>query len=148
MMSLLVAHWIADFVCQTDDMAKNKSSSWGWLTWHADVYSCVMGTWAVIFLFPVVTFVQALSFFGLTFVTHFLTDAVTSRITRRLWFFKPFMDWNPPVGDPNHVDSLDCPAQLWYPVPGNSRHYFFVVIGLDQVIHYWTLLWTIRFLSF
>ena len=36
---LLFIHWIADFVFQTDEMAKRKSSSKKWLTLHVLVYS-------------------------------------------------------------------------------------------------------------
>jgi hypothetical protein len=51
--------------------------------------------------------------FGIiTFVTHFITDAITSRISRR----------------------------LYYPV--FHRHWFFAMIGLDQLIHMFTLAWT------
>jgi len=71
---LLLAHWIADFLLQTDKMALNKSRSWGWLTYHVAVYSAVM------------TFATANLTFGVvTFIAHLLTDAVTSRVNAKLW---------------------------------------------------------------
>ena len=78
---LIWMHFIADFVLQTNDMAKNKSKSFKWLSIHVIVYS-------LIFLY-----------FGWQFalincIADFITDAVSSRITSRLykageihWFF-------------------------------------------------------------
>lgn len=57
----------------------------------------------------------------MTFVTHFITDAITSRITSRLWFVHEV---------PNGFYDYDA---------GNKRHWFFVMIGFDQLIHFVTL---------
>jgi len=70
---LLFIHFIGDFVLQSDWMAVSKSSSWKALSVHILVYT--------IFLVP---------FFGIKFavvngVLHFITDAVTSRLTTYLW---------------------------------------------------------------
>lgn len=54
-------------------------------------------------------------FVVVTFITHFITDAITSRITRK----------------------------LYYPV--FHRHWFFAVIGVDQLIHYITLAYTYNY---
>lgn len=116
---LLGAHFLGDFLLQTDWMAVNKSKNPRALGLHCLVYS--------------LCFIPCgLTFFGLTFLTHFVTDAVTSRITSKLWFFKP-------VGE--HYNIGGERYELWIPRGGN-RHYFFVVIGLDQLIHYGTLAWT------
>jgi hypothetical protein len=88
---VLAAHWIADFICQTDKMAINKSTSWKWLSSHVGTYTLLMLPFG-----PVFAIANGL--------THLFVDAVTSRATSYLW----------KKGD---------------------RHNFFVVIGLDQLIH-------------
>lgn len=99
---LVAMHFLADFVLQTDWMAINKSKRWDALAIHAGIY-------AVTFVF------FGVEFMWITFVTHFVTDAITSRITSLLW-------------------------------RKNERHWFFVVIGADQLIHYVTLALTYNLL--
>lgn len=87
---VLVAHWVADFICQTRWMADNKSKSWSALTQHVGVYGVVMLGVAT-FILPSPPLV---AWWAINVVAHFVTDAVTSRITSRLaarrswyWFF-------------------------------------------------------------
>lgn len=92
---LIFIHFVADFFLQSDWMALNKSKSFFALSIHCWVYS-VCFLWA------------GAEFFTWCYVTHAVTDALTSRLTTRLWLAK-------------------------------QRHWFFVVIGADQLIHYVTL---------
>lgn len=115
-LSMLAAHFVGDFVLQSDEMAIGKSKSFHVLTLHCFVYSLCFIFWGW-------------KFFVVTFVTHYITDAVTSRITSRLWFFKPYGESN-----------------MWRYVEGR-RHWFFVMVGLDQLIHFTTLTWTFQLLS-
>lgn len=79
---LLVAHYIGDFILQSDKMAKNKSSSNFYLIEHVLVYGL-----------PLLLGVAAMNFHNLlsplyvllNLVAHFATDWVTSRINKRLW---------------------------------------------------------------
>lgn len=69
---LILVHWIADFIFQTDKMAINKSSNNLWLFKHVALYA--------LFLLP----------FGPLFATvnfgaHFLTDYVSSRVSSFFW---------------------------------------------------------------
>ena len=92
---LIWMHFIADFVFQTDSMAKNKSSSNKWLTLHVSIYTL-----------PFFWFGGA---FAVTNgIAHFITDYFSSRATSYLW-------------------------------QKEQRHWFFVVVGLDQAIHITTL---------
>jgi hypothetical protein len=123
---ILFAHWVSDFVLQTHWMATNKSKNWLALTAHATVYT-VSFCLVVLLLSAFVAmtesgevrhaiFVLAPSAFAvwiaLNGALHFVTDAITSRITSYFWT----------KGD---------------------AHNFFVVIGLDQMIHYFCLFGTL-----
>lgn len=101
-LTLLTLHFIADFIFQSDWMAINKSKKTEVLLAHAGVYSLFFAGFGF-------------KFWIITFLSHMLTDAITSRITSYL-----------------------------YP---RSRHYFFVAIGADQLIHYTTLILTLCYLK-
>ena len=100
--SLLVGHFIGDFLLQSDWMAINKSKRIEALLLHVAVYSLCF-VWL------------GLAFVAATIVTHFAVDFVTSRVNAKLW-------------------------------AANQRHWFFVCIGFDQLLHYTTLAWTYRLL--
>lgn len=69
---LVWIHWLADFVCQTDYMAKGKSKSIKILSYHVWIYS-------VMFL-PF-----GWKMFAVNFVTHWIIDYFSSRATSKLW---------------------------------------------------------------
>lgn len=69
---LLVCHWVADFILQTDKMAVNKSKSNEWLMVH-----CITYTIPFMILSPAFALVNG--------ITHFMIDWCTSRITSKLW---------------------------------------------------------------
>ena len=100
---LLILHFLGDFVLQSDWMAINKSKNWIALGIHCTVYSLVFAPF------------YGLTFAGITFATHFITDALTSRLTSKLF-------------------------------QAGERHWFFVAIGGDQLIHAITLALTLRLL--
>lgn len=75
-------HWLADFVCQSDWMAQNKSKANIPLLVHVCVYGLVLfipSLWLFPFMEMVVTFVI------LNVLLHFSTDFFTSRVTSYLW---------------------------------------------------------------
>jgi hypothetical protein len=104
---LFWVHFLADFVLQSDKMALNKSHSFKWLTAHAVVY----GLPFYVFIGLLVNFRFAVLYAVLNSSLHWIVDAVTSRITAKLWLH-------------------------------HQRHWFFVVIGFDQAIHYTCLILT------
>lgn len=99
---LVWVHFFADFVMQSDWMAKRKSSDNAVLATHVAIYSA--------FLLPF-----GLAFAAVNGVLHFVTDWLTSRATSKLW-------------------------------AANERHWFFVVIGLDQAIHMTCLILTYQWI--
>ena len=76
---LLFFHWIGDFVCQNRYIADNKSKSWYVLTLHVAIYSFVM-SWGTIIALGKVNPIWLI----VNFLAHFVTDAITSRITSHL----------------------------------------------------------------
>lgn len=119
---LWLVHLIADFFLQSDWMALNKSKKLDALLTHTSIY-------ATCFVF------FGLDFVALTFALHTITDAITSRITSKLWFiqFEPM------------VVPMDR-FNLYAYVESGKRHWFFVIIGVDQFIHLVALLYTYQFL--
>lgn len=67
------AHWLGDAVLQTDEQAKNKSSSFIWLSKHIAVYTLVMS----VFFGPVFGLING--------AVHFVVDAISSRISKYYW---------------------------------------------------------------
>lgn len=114
---LLMVHFIADFVLQSDWMAQNKSKSNQALGLHVTVYTATL-------LFGSIPLLFILNHGGgsiigvwvlLNGAAHFATDYITSRVNSRLWTAK-------------------------------EVHWFFVGVGADQLIHYFTLALTMVWL--
>lgn len=105
----LLFHWYADFVCQTDKQAKNKSSNNWQLLAHTSIYGLIMTLVTyflyLIGLFGVQYWYAPLIFGGIQFITHTIIDYITSRINKYLW-------------------------------NNNLIHEFFVSIEFDQFLHY------------
>lgn len=98
---VLGVHWFADFVCQTHWQASNKSSNWLALGRHVFSYTAVLSFgvgYLLVKLVPGTTAIE-LAFFAIwTFVTHGITDAITSRITSSLWKQQRWHDFFVVVG--------------------------------------------------
>lgn len=97
--AVLIAHFVGDFILQTDSMAMNKSTNNRWLLAHIGAYTLMLLVFG-----PVYAATNGL--------IHAAVDYNTSRWTSRLW-------------------------------KSGNRHGFFVVIGLDQLIHALVLVWTL-----
>lgn len=80
LLQLLVLHFFADFIMQTNAQATGKSKRWKPLLTHT-------GSYATIFLFGLLWPLgsSALLFAVITFVAHTATDYVTSRLSRPLF---------------------------------------------------------------
>lgn len=75
LLKIFLAHWVADFVFQTNEMATNKSKSLTWLSIHIAAYTIVM-----LFFFPTMPL-----FVLINGLTHFGIDYFTSKLTSKLW---------------------------------------------------------------
>ena len=130
-LTLLVAHFVGDFILQSDWMAINKSKRWDALSLHVFVYSMCFA-WL------------GLPFVAATVVTHFWTDAITSRITARLWFLPTVKASGAASYVLKSLGGEDKPIyEVWV---NNKRHWFFAMIGLDQLIHFTTLAFSYKLL--
>ena len=113
--SIIILHWFNDFVCQDESWATNKSKSNLALLKHTATYSML---W-----FPLAYFLGWLiiPFIIITFVTHTLTDYITSRL----------------------VSKKFANGELGSSIPNFGA---FTYIGFDQVIHYACLFGTFGYL--
>ena len=104
--TMILIHFLADFGLQTHDQATKKSSSGIWLSYHVGVYSLI---W--IFGAFIISNSWFLSFwFGIiTFICHFITDLITSKISKPFFDKKNFHDGFVVIG----FDQLLHMLQLW-----------------------------------
>ncbi len=79
--TILILHWIFDFILQTDWEAQNKSKSWNALLCHTMTYSLCWFPCILIWM----GFKEAILFTSITFLAHTTTDYFTSRLNSRLW---------------------------------------------------------------
>lgn len=103
---ILFFHWFLDFFLQTEWQARNKSKDIKALLSHVTVYSVGMTLIGAYWLQDIM---KSLILFGSIFSMHFLTDYITSNITRFLSYKAKQTDY-------------------W--------HTFFEVIGFDQLLHF------------
>lgn len=82
---IIVAHFVADWLCQSDRMATGKSESFVILTEHVVLYTGMIASAACLYYLVLERWAFTPMFLVVTFVAHWLTDAVTSRMTKRLW---------------------------------------------------------------
>lgn len=75
----LIVHFLADFALQTPKQAINKSTSNKYLFYHVSTYSL---SWLLAMYAYTDIFTLSVCFTLITFVTHFLTDYVTSRMAK------------------------------------------------------------------
>ena len=106
---LLAAHWFADFVLQTHWQASNKSKNNRALARHVLVYTSCL-TVASVALFGVVGLAYGL-FNG---ALHLATDAVTSRITARLYAKQDWHNFFVVVGFDQLIHQVTLGLTMWW----------------------------------
>lgn len=116
---LLAAHWFGDFFLQTHWQASNKSKDLTALGRHVFVYTSFV-TFVAAFVFGVNLALG--KFFFANFFLHLVTDAVTSRITSKLFMAQ--------------FETIAVGTEPRLAMKRNfNPHNFFVVIGYDQLLH-------------
>jgi hypothetical protein len=81
LITVLMAHWIGDFIMQSDFHATNKSKSNRVLLAHVLMYLVPIYCISFIFLPMELAIIWSFSNAAL----HFITDYFTSRLTSKLW---------------------------------------------------------------
>lgn len=82
---VILIHWIADFVMQTDKQAKNKSTNIFYLLEHTATYSFVWTFGIILIGYLTSASFTLLWFVPITFISHTITDYFTSRLNSKLW---------------------------------------------------------------
>lgn len=78
----LLTHWFADFCLQTDEQAKGKATSIKLLTFHVSIYTVIS---SIMWYFLLWDWQKCVIFAIITFVSHFITDFITSKISKPFW---------------------------------------------------------------
>lgn len=101
-LTVLSLHYIADFIFQSHEEAVNKSSSRKYLLSHVYRYSMIVWIGLHIFIFLPLIFLDSTKYdpkiigvlgwllwcylmFIYIYITHLVTDYITSRINAKLW---------------------------------------------------------------
>jgi len=130
-LSIIVVHYIADFIFQDEKWALGKSKNWNDLLVHTITYSFIFAALSYFIAFGYLfitketlnTKIELIYWFiPITFVCHTITDYFTSR-----WVGKKFKDGYYGSSIPNFGA--------------------FSSIGFDQVLHYFQLFLTFYFLN-
>jgi len=86
--SLIIGHFVGDFVCQTRYMGNNKGSNVSVLLDHVFVYTCIL----CLFMLPFIVLhlgalgvLTLIPFFVFNFWLHFATDYCSSKLSKYYW---------------------------------------------------------------
>lgn len=84
---VLFFHWVGDFICQTRWMANNKSKQWNALMAHVAVYTGMLGfgLFCMAYFHVPLEPSKVCGFLLINMVVHWITDAITSRLTSYFW---------------------------------------------------------------
>lgn len=128
--AIIVGHWVGDFLLQSDWMALNKSKNWLALFSHTIVYTIAMvvsmGVWLQFYYDAFILAPLSLNFdiwnaLGSWGILNFLMHTWQDAVTSTI---------------------------IASPWAAQNRHRFFVMIGLDQVLHHLFLFWSVRLMFF
>ena len=110
--TIIITHWVADFIFQAEEWALGKSKALEPLIKHTATYSAL---WFIPTYAMYGDIISSMYFVSVTFMLHTATDYVTSRIVSKKF-------------DKGHLGSK---------IPNFGA---FSIIGFDQVLHYLQLI--------
>ena len=129
-LQIVFAHWVSDFVLQSGWMANNKSKNWRALLAHVATYTAsmtvLMFIMAILLSDTVIKFNMIngiilamtpsayMAWILLNGVLHLITDAITSRITYKLWGRSKMHDFFVVVGFDQMIHYTCLFVTLWY----------------------------------
>lgn len=138
--SIIIIHFLGDFVLQTDKQAKGKSKNWADLIGHTIVYSC---TWfllpLILFCFNITVSHKIIYLIPITFICHTITDYFTSKLNKKL-SPEEFTILLKTESDKPPIPFVNFPK-------GRNYHNFFISVGFDQILHYLQLFLTYYLLT-
>lgn len=105
---ILINHFVADFLAQTDKQAKAKSSSNRALFMHVLTYSLIWFPSAMYLLDR--SYILVPIFISITFCAHFITDYITSRLVKKQFDKQNFHNGFVFIG----LDQMLHYLQLWF----------------------------------
>lgn len=107
---LLAAHWVGDYVSQTNWQATNKSRNSLALLQHVSSYTLCLGATSA------VLFIPSLSWFVFTVLNgllHFVTDYCTSRVSSRLYAKQDWRNFFIVVGFDQLIHQVTLAVTMW-----------------------------------
>lgn len=129
-LQIVFAHWVSDFVLQSGWMANNKSKNWRALLAHVATYTAsmtvLMFIMAILLSDTVIKFNMIngiilamtpsayMAWILLNGVLHLITDAITSRITYKLWGRSKMHEFFVVVGFDQMIHYTCLFVTLWY----------------------------------
>ena len=129
-LQIVFAHWVSDFVLQSGWMATNKSKNWRALLAHVATYTAsmtvLMFIMALLLSQTVIKFnmingiilamtpTAYMAWILLNGVLHLITDAITSRITYKLWGRSKMHEFFVVVGFDQMIHYICLFVTLWY----------------------------------
>ncbi len=142
-LTIIIVHYLADFVLQANKWQVGKSSDMSCLLSHTITYS---GLWAAPACLILGTMnphettewyvISTILFFVITFVFHTITDYLTIRLNKSLIPKRELFNIT--------KDGINKKV-VWFP-KGENYHRFFIGVGFDQVLHYVQLFATFELL--
>jgi hypothetical protein len=111
---IIIVHWFADFVMQTDEEAKGKSYDNKKLLSHTATYSFIW-LWTSLWLSLILDLPKSFIWFApITFVCHTITDYYTSRINKKLWMKNNYHGFFISVGFDQVLHYVQLFLTYWY----------------------------------